>query len=193
MLELTPGCDNDNTSKRNIKRRQHLGEFFEFSRSNIYRQAQLCVAADAGPFLRFGHALWAPLNLRVRLSFSTTGFIRRLARHHMRINEAVSEFEQLVARAGFAVLREESPLEFGSSVTRIRNEDGELRLVWDGKQEYLNVQISHGPPKGEAGWLELWGLKCTAGAFIENPDADVTFMSAAEYGVELMSPQRSPR
>jgi hypothetical protein len=110
----------------------------------------------------------------------------------MCINEAVSEFEQLVARAGFAVLREESPHDFGSSVTRISNKDAELRLVWDGKDEYLSVQMSHGPPKGEkAGWLELWGLKCIAGTFIESPDADVTFMSAVEYGVELMSPQRS--
>jgi hypothetical protein len=112
----------------------------------------------------------------------------------MRINEAVSKFEHLAARAGFAVLREESPHDFGSSVTRIRNEDAELRLVWDGRDEYLNVQISHGPPKGEkAGWLELWGLKCIAGTIIEPPNVDVTFMSAVEHGVELMSPRRSPQ
>ena len=105
----------------------------------------------------------------------------------MRVSEAISEFQKLAAQSGFAASYDPSPNDFGSSVTRVCRSEAELRLVWDGRDKYLSVQVTHGPLEIEAaGWLELWGAQCAAEAFNEKANENVTFKSAIEYGIELM-------
>ena len=74
------------------------------------------------------------------------------------------------------------------SVTASRN-GGALRLVWTAIDRALILEISHGPPDGaRAGWLELY-RGTSVDAHLESGSPDVDFMSALEYGFDLLFPQ----
>lgn len=110
----------------------------------------------------------------------------------MPVPQAINRFRSLAEVAGFTSSHEGSAQDFCSSVTRIARGDAELRLVWDGRDEYLALQISHGPSRGpQAGWLELFGSKCCSGVLCHSETAEDPFLSAVQYGLELMSPGAS--
>jgi hypothetical protein len=78
---------------------------------------------------------------------------------------------------------------FGSWLARATSAEAELRLVWDGKDEHLSLQISHGPPGQHAGWLELFAAACPCGVLAEPEQSDPGFHESVAYGVQLMSPR----
>lgn len=79
------------------------------------------------------------------------------------------------------------PEVFGSRVSTLTRETAALRLVWDGKDETLTLEITHGPPGGPAGWLNLYLALRSSGELV--PDQrDFSFESAVEYGLDLMNP-----
>jgi hypothetical protein len=106
----------------------------------------------------------------------------------MTVTQAMALFHSLAAKLGSSPIQE-SPGDFGGAVSRVTCGESELRVVWDGKNECLLLQISHGPSSGpQAGWLELFGAKCRGGKLPEVEPGEVTFGSAVGYGFELMSP-----
>lgn len=119
--------------------------------------------------------------------------------HHARgsvkvltVEDAVHEFRELAEAKGLDVRHEPSRTGATGSTAWLRIGNAQLRLAWGGEEEFLLLQISHGPPDGpQSGWLELFRSKCTRGSF---PDADlpeVSFSSSVQYGLELMLPRMS--
>ena len=107
----------------------------------------------------------------------------------MHVPEAINLFLQAAADAGLAAWSGKAPEDFGSSVTSVGVAGAELRVVWDGRDGYLSVQVSHGPDSASrAGWLTLYGSKCAATLLPEPPSREESFHAAVEYGLELMSP-----
>lgn len=106
----------------------------------------------------------------------------------MSVSQAIAWFNALAAKRGNAPIHQLSPSDFGSSVSRVVRGESELRVVWDGRDEYLAVQISHGPSSGPQNWLELFGTMCKGGVIPDATQGEVTFASAVEYGLELTSP-----
>ena len=108
------------------------------------------------------------------------------------VKTAINLFCDLAAAAGFNVLHEPSQQHFGSSVTWINNGEAQLRLVWDGKAEFLFLQVSHGlAGASQSDWLELFGSKCICGSFRDPEQPEVRFLRSVEYGLELMHPGAS--
>lgn len=104
-------------------------------------------------------------------------------------DDAVDQFRELAEARGFDVRHEPSPLNLGGSVTLLRKGNAQLRLVWDGGEELLLLQISHGPMDGpQAGWLEIFSTKCVRGSFRDPDSPEVRFFDSVEYGLELMLP-----
>jgi hypothetical protein len=107
----------------------------------------------------------------------------------MSVTQAIDMFCSLATKSGSLPIQESSSGDFGSSVARVVRGESELRVVWHGKDEYLLIQISHGPSSGpQAGWLELFGARCRGGTLPEVEPGEVTFGSSVEYGLELVSP-----
>ncbi len=112
----------------------------------------------------------------------------------MHVPEAINLFLQAASDAGLAASNGKAPEDLGSSVTSVGGTGAELRVVWDGRDEYLSVQVSHGPVSASpAGWLTLYGSKCAAALLPDPPSPEESFPSAVEYGLELMSPGASSR
>lgn len=107
----------------------------------------------------------------------------------LNVEDALSLFRELAKASGFDVWQESSFVNSAGCISSIRRGNAQLRLVWEGADGSLLIQISHGPPDGpQDHWLELFRSKCIRGSF---PDADlpeVSFLSSVEYGLELMIP-----
>ncbi|WP_139326772.1 hypothetical protein [Pseudomonas flexibilis] len=104
----------------------------------------------------------------------------------VRVAEAIRQFRDLAMAAGFEVLHESFPL---GSVTYCAEAEALLRLVWDGKDEYLYLQVSHGVLKAPpSGWLDLFSSKCIGGAFRDPELPEVRFLASVGYGLDLMLP-----
>jgi len=102
------------------------------------------------------------------------------------VAEAIRQFRDLAMAAGFEVLHDSLPL---GSVTSCAEAEAQLRLVWDGNDEYLYLQVSHGVPKApSSGWLDLFSSKCIGGAFRDPELPEVSFLASVEYGLDLMLP-----
>ncbi len=76
--------------------------------------------------------------------------------------------------------------QFGSHLSQVNRGGGTLRLVWDGKDEYLSLEVSHGPTLSEpAGWVTLFGEDCPGGS-VPGPSApDTDLESALRYGFHV--------
>lgn len=108
------------------------------------------------------------------------------------VERAINQFRELATAAGFDVLHEPSPEHFGSSIIYLNQGNAQLRLIWNGKDEYLSLQLSHGPTEASwSDWLELFGTKCIFGSFRDSESPEVNFLSSVEYGLELMLPGNS--
>ncbi len=104
------------------------------------------------------------------------------------MDEVVESFSRLAVAAGLTVDKEFHPEAFGSRLVRATRDSAELRLLWDGKEKYLSLEISHGPPTGEiAGWLELFRATCECDLVPAATEQSETIWEAVEYGIELMS------
>ena len=109
----------------------------------------------------------------------------------MHVSEAINFFLQAAAQAGLAARSEQSPEAFGSSITSVVVGGAELRLVWEGRDEHLSVQVTHGPNGAPmAGWLTLYGSACSSTLLPEPRSHEESIHSAVEYGLELMSPSK---
>jgi len=105
------------------------------------------------------------------------------------VEGAFDQFRILVEALGFDVRHESSPT---SSTTSVVVGSAQLRLVWDSKEEFLLLQISHGPPdRPQLAWLELFRTKVAGDLFRESDLPEVSFVSSVEYGLELMLPTKS--
>lgn len=100
---------------------------------------------------------------------------------------AIAQFLELAEQAGFVVSRGSSSHGFASSTYRIIAEDAELRLVYDGRDQSLALEVNSGPPGPITGWFELFGCTCADGTIVEPTDPETSFLSSVEYGLELMA------
>jgi hypothetical protein len=107
------------------------------------------------------------------------------------VDLAFDLFTRVACSAGHQVIAESHPEAFGSRLLSVRRNGAELRLVWDGKDGYLSVQISHGPSSGErAGWIDLYGETCSNGLLPDSPAPEREFLGSVEHGLDLMDPRR---
>ncbi len=82
------------------------------------------------------------------------------------------------------------PEAFGGRVSTLQHRGAGLRLVWDGKEGLLILQITHGPLEGPIAWLDLYKAVWSGDQLV--PDqADFSFESAVEYGLDLFAPEHS--
>ena len=66
--------------------------------------------------------------------------------------------------------------------------DGGFRLVFDGRDSMLTLEISHGPPGARAGWLDLYSAHCANNEFADNEGENLGFEETVAYGIELFAP-----
>ncbi len=103
------------------------------------------------------------------------------------IPDAFNEFERMATRLGLpAPSKETMPNILDGCTAVVALADGRLRLTWDGKEETLVLEISHGPPGGQIFWLDLFCARCPEGVLTEVDNLDVDFQSSLENGMELM-------
>ena len=106
----------------------------------------------------------------------------------MTIDEAFRYFRSRLLETKIGVPNEQShPEAFGSRLSEIELYDGEIRLVFDGKDSTLTLEISHGPPGARAGWLDLYSAHCVNNGFPES-EGDLGFKESIAYGIELLVP-----
>lgn len=109
------------------------------------------------------------------------------------VDQAFELFRRASQQADLSVTMESHPHAFGSRLLCASGHGAELRLVWDGKESHLSLEISHGPPSGaSAGWLTLYDEVCGNGSLPESSGNGSSFPAALEYGLELMRPGGEP-
>lgn len=108
----------------------------------------------------------------------------------MTVDDAFHHFRSSALAWGITELYERAhPEAFGSRVSTLRQKHAALRLVWDGKEEILSLEITNGPLES-TGWLDLFQVTRHDDKLL--PDQhDVTFESAVEHGFDLLSLSRS--
>jgi hypothetical protein len=105
------------------------------------------------------------------------------------VDQAFETFERSAAAARLRVVSEAHQRAFGSRLTLAARGKAELRLVWDGKEQYLSLEITHGRDTGtRAGWLQLYGATCLRCYLPTIEEVIAEFDSAIEYGITLLSP-----
>lgn len=106
----------------------------------------------------------------------------------MSIAEVFDFFERLARSCGLRVESEPHSTAFGKRLTRALRGSDELRLVWDGRDELLSLEVSHGPSAGpRAGWHVLCSAPCPGAVLVDVADGP-SCMTCIEYGCELMLP-----
>lgn len=107
----------------------------------------------------------------------------------MTIDEAFRYFRSRLLETGIGVPNERShPEAFGSRCSEIELYDAEFRLVFDGRDSMLTLEISHGPPGARAGWLDLYSAHCSNSEFAENEGENLGFEESVAYVIELIAP-----
>jgi hypothetical protein len=107
----------------------------------------------------------------------------------MTIDEAFRYFRSRLLESGIGVPNERSHQEaFGSRYSEIELYDGGFRLVFDGRDSMLTLEISHGPPGARAGWLDLFSAHCANSEFAGNEGENLGFEETVAYGIELLAP-----
>jgi len=107
------------------------------------------------------------------------------------INEAFELFSRLSSEAALTLDGSTRPEAFGNRMVTAALDGAELRLLWDGKERHLSLEISHGPTSGEqVGYIELFGATCEDGFVPSEIQSAEGVRAAVEYGIELMSGRR---
>ncbi len=107
----------------------------------------------------------------------------------MTIDKAFRYFRSRLLKTGIGVPKERSrPEAFGSRCSEIELYDGEFRLVFDGRDSMLTLEISHGPPGARGGWLDIYSAHCANNEFAENEDENLGFEESVAYGVAVVAP-----
>lgn len=107
----------------------------------------------------------------------------------MTIDEAFRHFRSRLKEAAIGVPNEQShPEAFGSRYSEIELYDGGFRLVFDGRDSMLTLEISHGPPGARSGWLDLYTARCANNEFAAAQDENLGFEESVAYGIELFAP-----
>lgn len=101
------------------------------------------------------------------------------------VAHAFEHFVRAVETSGLTVSEDSAA---GSRLARVGHDGAELRLDWDEQDEFLSLQLSHGPESQQAGWLELYAAECRGGELQKSTDPSMSFESSVEYGLELMCP-----
>lgn len=109
----------------------------------------------------------------------------------MTVEEAFGLFQtRAVARGVSDLMEEVQPESSGSRSTTARGRSGgALRLVWDGRDGTLMLEITHGPPDATPWWLDLFLVR-GRGQVVPTEEQDIGFEDAVEYGLELLQPER---
>jgi hypothetical protein len=77
------------------------------------------------------------------------------------VSQAFELFQEVAEAAGLPTTLESHARTFGSRVMRANSPFAELRLVWDGKEGYLSLEVDHGCEAGKrAGWVGLFAESC---------------------------------
>lgn len=106
----------------------------------------------------------------------------------MTIDEAFRYFRSLLSETKIGVPDEKShPEAFGSRCSELELYDAGFRLVFDGRDSVLTLEISHGPPGARAGWLDLYSAHCANNEFEETDDQNLGFKETIGYGLELLA------
>ena len=109
----------------------------------------------------------------------------------MTVEAAFQLFRSRAEARGLSDFDERSdPASFGSRYITARQAGGALRLVWDGKEGALTLEITHGPPGGPTSWLGLFRARGRSGEGVPAQDGDVSFDDAVDHGLDLMQPDR---
>jgi len=109
----------------------------------------------------------------------------------MILDEAFYHFRQRLVESGVGEPKEELYPELsGRRCSEIEVDHAVLRLVFDGRDESLILEISQGPDASEAeGWLDLYRASFGEGRLVidrfEGPD----LADCIDYGIELLSPK----
>jgi len=109
------------------------------------------------------------------------------------MTQLADAFEHFARTAKISGLTTAEETPQGTRLSRVERDGAELRLRWEAEDEFLSLQISHGPASQRAGWLDLYSAKCPHGQLPESADAGVSFESSVEYGIELMAPNTRRR
>ena len=106
----------------------------------------------------------------------------------MTIDEAFRYFRSRLLEAKTGAPNEQShPEVFGSRFSEIDLYDGAIRLVFDGRDSTLTLEISHGPPGARADWLDIYSAHCVNNEFAQS-EGDLGFKASIAYGIELFAP-----
>ncbi len=107
------------------------------------------------------------------------------------VEDAFELFSRLSSEAALTVDGSFQPEAFGNRIVTAARDRAKLRLLWDEKQRYLSLEISHGPASGEqVSYIELFGATCEDGFVPPEIESAEGVRDAVEYGIELMSGQR---
>jgi hypothetical protein len=108
------------------------------------------------------------------------------------VDQAFELFSILSKKYGLLSKVEYYPECFGNKLFQVKRDGARLRLVWDGENEHLKLEISHGLSAQEQFfWLDLYETECADGVLPETEDKDISFQGAVEYGLELMHTNNS--
>jgi hypothetical protein len=109
----------------------------------------------------------------------------------MKIDEIFQQFRASIENhckddSRCLIKEENHPNAFGSRVTILSICEASLRLVWDGKDYCLRLEITHGPMDKKQSWIDLFeshGSPDHAGSRDKTGSLD----SAISYGLDLMN------
>ena len=104
-------------------------------------------------------------------------------------------FRRFAECANGLVLSEPNVDSFGSTAVRAANQQAQLKLVWNGRDEQLSLHITHGPSdtSQSAGWLELDSAFCPEGRIAAAIDEAPDFSDSIAYGFDLLFPGSAER
>ncbi|MEM6287697.1 MAG: hypothetical protein AAF845_11115 [Bacteroidota bacterium] len=104
----------------------------------------------------------------------------------MTVDDAFLLFRAAAASAGFPEVDERvHPEHFGSRVSTLNQDSTGLRLVWDGKEQFLRLEVTHGPGDSVQ-WLDLYQASQSRNRLHADQD-DFTFADAVEHGLDLLA------
>lgn len=112
----------------------------------------------------------------------------------IQVDVAFASFNEVAHRYRLGVQSESRPKAPARRVESVSRDDATLRLVWDGEEQHLSLEISHGPPSGpQAGWLQLFTATLPDGEFAPANETNDELLDAIEHGFELMTPGKPDR
>ncbi|HQR67544.1 MAG TPA: hypothetical protein PLB02_09130 [Thermoanaerobaculia bacterium] len=106
------------------------------------------------------------------------------------VKDAFELFRERVLTRGLTDLtQEEHPKEFGHRLLMASRSGASLRLTWDGKEERLVLEITHGT-QTSSWWLDLFSAHCPGGLVPAAPPENPGFAESLDHGLDLLTPER---